>query len=116
GLGEAAKRGVGTGQNQIPDMSSFAGLHHVNGWRLLPGGLILQWGQTTTGAASPVTVNFNIPFPTYEFCVLGSIYDDNNPSNTTLRRKSGPIPRFGAQFFLNNGTASTAINWWAVGM
>ncbi|MPU42266.1 phage tail protein, partial [Escherichia coli] len=24
GLGEAAKRGVGTGENQIPDMASFA--------------------------------------------------------------------------------------------
>ncbi|WP_457920375.1 gp53-like domain-containing protein, partial [Lonsdalea britannica] len=111
-----AKRGVGTGQNQIPDMSSFAGLNDFNGWRLLPGGLIIQWGQSVTGAASPVTVNFNIPFPSYAFCVMGCIYDDVNPSNTTLRRKSSPVPHASAQFFLNNGTAATAINWWAVGM
>ncbi|MFP1770298.1 hypothetical protein ACLEDK_12930 [Lonsdalea quercina] len=116
GLGEAAKRGVGNGQNQLPDMSSFAGLNDYNGWQLLPGGLIMQWGQSVTGAASPVTVNFNIPFPRIAFSVVGSIYDDTNPENTTLRRQSSSIPHASAQFFLNNGTAATSINWIAIGM
>ncbi|WP_137591272.1 hypothetical protein, partial [Escherichia coli] len=43
GLGEAAKRNVGTGENQIPDMVSFSGVRDFYGKQLLPGGLILQW-------------------------------------------------------------------------
>ncbi|MFS4325396.1 phage tail protein, partial [Escherichia coli] len=35
GLGEAAKRNVGTGENQIPDMSSYAS---GSGWRKMPDG------------------------------------------------------------------------------
>ncbi|MGX6386772.1 hypothetical protein ACT3L9_18110, partial [Escherichia coli] len=31
GLGEAAKRGVGTGENQIPDMASFSGVRDYYG-------------------------------------------------------------------------------------
>jgi len=116
GLGEAATRGVGNGQNQIPDMSSFAGLNELNGWRRLPGGLIIQWGQTTMGPDSPVLANFSIPFPSVAFVVLGCIYDDVNPTNATLRRKTSPDTRSCAQFFLNNGTAATSINWIAIGM
>ncbi|MDO2625200.1 hypothetical protein Q2V02_24065, partial [Escherichia coli] len=41
GLGEAAKRNVGTGENQIPDMVSFSGVRDFYGKQLLPGGLIL---------------------------------------------------------------------------
>ncbi|MGT7217487.1 phage tail protein, partial [Escherichia coli] len=39
GLGEAAKRNVGTGENQIPDMSSYAS---GSGWRKMPDGSIEQ--------------------------------------------------------------------------
>ncbi|MFS3420882.1 hypothetical protein ACK6W1_21405, partial [Escherichia coli] len=39
GLGEAAKRDVGTGDNQIPDMGAFAS---GSGWFRLPGGYIVQ--------------------------------------------------------------------------
>ncbi|MCZ0586577.1 phage tail protein, partial [Escherichia coli] len=42
GLGEAAKRDVGTGENQIPDMASFAS---GDGWMKLPNGKILQYGR-----------------------------------------------------------------------
>ena len=44
GLGEAAKREVGTGANQLPDMSNFKGSLTKNGYMSLPGGLLLQWG------------------------------------------------------------------------
>ena len=116
GLGEAAKRGVGTAPSQIPDMSFFTGLNELNGWKPLPGGLIMQWGQTAMGPETPVLANFSIPFPNLAFVVIGSIYDDVNPPNATLRRKTSPDPRSCAQFFLNNGTAATSINWVAIGM
>ncbi|HFK3639812.1 TPA: phage tail protein, partial [Escherichia coli] len=37
GLGEAAKRNVGTGANQIPDMSAYSS---GSGWQKLPDGSI----------------------------------------------------------------------------
>lgn len=36
----------------------------TNGYQRLPGGLILQWGTVSTGAANPALVNFPITFPT----------------------------------------------------
>ncbi|EIY4008756.1 phage tail protein [Escherichia coli] len=58
GLGEAAKRNVGTGENQIPDMASFSGVRDYYGKQLLPGGLILQWLTiTSSAAAKAVTLN-----------------------------------------------------------
>lgn len=61
-LGEAAKRNVGTGENQIPDMSSYAS---GPGWRKMPDGTIEQWGKMQfPGNPSAVStyVSFTIPF------------------------------------------------------
>ncbi|MFP1862238.1 gp53-like domain-containing protein [Lonsdalea quercina] len=68
GLGEAAKRGVGSGQSQIPDMSLFSASMGVNGWQKLPSGLIIQWGTATAQSVtantySKVPISFPIAFP-----------------------------------------------------
>lgn len=58
GLGEAAKRNVGTGDGQIPDMNSFS---YGDGWLKLPSGHIVQAfvaNFNSTGAY----INFPIPF------------------------------------------------------
>ncbi|OSL15954.1 putative tail fiber protein (GpH) [Escherichia coli B175] len=63
GLGEAAKRNVGTGENQIPDMTSFAS---GDGWMKLPNGKILQYGRgaiTPTLSTQTMRITFSIPFP-----------------------------------------------------
>ncbi|MGX9244307.1 phage tail protein, partial [Pantoea dispersa] len=40
GLGEAAKRGIGTGDKQLPDMSAFTfSRNGQNGWDTLPNGM-----------------------------------------------------------------------------
>ncbi|OVD05738.1 hypothetical protein, partial [Escherichia coli] len=62
GLGEAAKRDVGTGENQIPDMASFAS---GDGWMKLPNGKILQYGRgavTPTLSTQTMRITFSIPF------------------------------------------------------
>lgn len=62
GLGEAAKRNVGTGKNQIPDMSAYSS---GSGWQKLPDGSIEQWGRInfpTNAAAVSTNVTFPIPF------------------------------------------------------
>lgn len=61
GLGEAAKRDVGTGANQVPDMRLFSGSLGSPGFQKLPSGLIIQWGLAN--GASSYTVTFPVSFP-----------------------------------------------------
>ncbi len=64
GLGEAAKRNVGTGTNQIPDMGSFTLSVSGTGYQKLPSGLIIQWGPIDVPLTSQDTVTyFPIAFP-----------------------------------------------------
>ncbi|HCL9847867.1 phage tail protein [Escherichia coli] len=60
GLGEAAKRNVGTGDNQIPDMGAFAS---GSGWFRLPGGYIVQFGTFAGNTTRFISGHFPIPFP-----------------------------------------------------
>ncbi|HHW1496669.1 TPA: gp53-like domain-containing protein [Escherichia coli] len=62
GLGEAAKRNVGTGANQIPDMSLFASINTVTAAaQKFPSGLILQCGQLN--GAPNVSSTYGMRFP-----------------------------------------------------
>lgn len=62
GLGEAAKRNVGTGANQIPDMSLFASINTVMAAaQKFPSGLILQCGQLN--GAPNVSSTYGMTFP-----------------------------------------------------
>ncbi len=57
---EAAKRNVGTGANQIPDMSLFASINTVTAAKF-PSGLILQCGQLN--GAPNVSSTYGMRFP-----------------------------------------------------
>ncbi|EIT0626485.1 phage tail protein [Escherichia coli] len=73
GLGEAAKRNVGTGAKQIPDMSAYSS---GSGWQKLPDGSIEQWGRInfpTNAAAVSTNVTFPIPFTKEPYVVI--VYD-----------------------------------------
>lgn len=91
GLGNAAKRGVGTGANQVPDMTEFTRNLVNNGWQKLPGGLVIQWGMG--GMAAGVTsgdVTFPIAFPVTVFAIFAT--DTGAASvtyGTTNRSKTG---------------------------
>ena len=87
GLGTAATKNVGTGSGQIPDMSSFSS---GSGWQVLPGGVIIQWGNAISGQTGDAKTN---PFP-IAFTDLASIqivatYDNPDAPN-------GPV-HFGAK-------------------
>ncbi|EFI6339312.1 hypothetical protein GU829_12695 [Escherichia coli] len=68
GLGEAAKRNVGNGQNQIPDMAAFASSLSSTGFQKLPSGLIIQWGIVS--GASDYTVTYPVTFPNRSLALL----------------------------------------------
>ena len=68
GLGEAAKRAVGTGENQIPDMSSFpltvtGDLSSRKLTTKLPNGLILKAVNGNADSNGWFSLNFDTPFP-----------------------------------------------------
>ncbi|HGX5451812.1 TPA: phage tail protein [Escherichia coli] len=80
GLGEAAKRDVGTGDNQIPDMGSFMLSVSSVGYQKLPSGLILQWGSIgTTDIPKDLVTHFPIAFPNR--CLRVLVSQDYTPGS-----------------------------------
>ncbi|EGX7006752.1 MULTISPECIES: phage tail protein [Enterobacteriaceae] len=80
GLGEAAKRDVGTGDNQIPDMGSFMLSVSSVGYQKLPSGLILQWGSIgTTDIPKDLVTHFPIAFPNR--CLRVLVSQDYTPDS-----------------------------------
>ncbi|MEB8120022.1 hypothetical protein NGH09_20625 [Escherichia coli] len=80
GLGEAAKRNVGTGANQIPDMGSFMLSVSGTGYQKLPSGFILQWGSIgAPGIAQDVVTHFPIAFPNR--CLRVLVSQDYTPDS-----------------------------------
>ncbi|HBM8658967.1 gp53-like domain-containing protein [Escherichia coli] len=80
GLGEAAKRDVGTGDNQIPDMGAFAS---GSGWFRLPGGYIVQFGTFAGNTTRFISGHFPIPFPNQPLVSVSVMSDavQSEPSN-----------------------------------
>ncbi|WP_367065023.1 phage tail protein [Escherichia coli] len=80
GLGEAAKRDVGTGDNQIPDMGAFAS---GSGWFRLPGGYIVQFGTFSGNTTRFISGHFPIPFPNQPLVSVSVMSDavQSAPSN-----------------------------------
>lgn len=64
GCGTASTKDVGTAAGNIPDMTSFANQQASSGYQKLPGGLVLQWinttasdGVTSGSVALPIAFN-----------------------------------------------------------
>ncbi|HDV1399471.1 TPA: hypothetical protein RHV83_002460 [Escherichia coli] len=84
GLGEAAKRNVGTGENQIPSMSEWTS---GTGWNRDPSGRIIQRGFAM--ASSQTNILFPIPFPYDDFEVIVCAADTGaNKGAVNVLRKS----------------------------
>lgn len=122
GLGEAAKRDVGTGENQIPDMASFAS---GDGWMKLPNGKILQYGRgavTPTLSTQTMRITFSIPFPKKADCAMLTHSGDGGATLGAGRgfvmTAEGPtLTGFNSAYRAASasGTVSMNYSWWAVG-
>ncbi len=116
GLGEAAKRDVGTGTNQIPDMSKWTSLKADYGWRLTPDGFLEQWGRGNYGNGDG---DFVIPFPNRCAFVLIS----SDPNDTSYAEISQAFPVNNSKFRVGCATAegnnvnpaNLTCNWYAKG-
>ncbi len=122
GLGEAAKRNVGTGENQIPDMASFAS---GDGWMKLPNGKILQYGR---GAVTPklstqtMRITFSIPFPKKADCAMLTHSGDGGAplgaGRGFVMTAEGPtLTGFNSAYRTASTSSTVSMNysWWAVG-
>lgn len=122
GLGEAAKRGVGTGENQIPDMASFAS---GDGWMKLPNGKILQYGRgavTPTFSTQTMRITFSIPFPKKADCAMLTHSGDGGAplgaGRGFVMTAEGPtLTGFNSAYRTSSTSDTVSMNysWWAVG-
>ncbi|MGP8953031.1 phage tail protein [Enterobacter mori] len=87
GLKECAKRDVGTGANQIPDMNSFPS---GNSWFQLPSGHIVQiFSMNVLGAdANGTSANYPIAFPTTMIAV-SALWSDGTVTNAPTYKLMG---------------------------
>lgn len=103
-LGGAAKRNVGTGNNQLPDMSAFGmSRNGQTAWDILPNGMIRQAGTVTltpVGNFNAITlggvlyythyyrVNFPRQFPNAQIATLATLASAGFSEQTTMAGKS----------------------------
>ncbi|HHJ2914047.1 TPA: hypothetical protein ACP60D_003112 [Escherichia coli] len=117
GLGEAAKRNVGTGENQVPDMNSFGNLLTANGYQKLPGGMIIQWGSfsvsPTGGSVGTVDITLPVAFPAACRSV-NALISTNDPSARSVGFDIGSTNRTKIRFTYTSATTNS-IYWMAVG-
>ena len=116
GLGEAAKRNVGTGSGQIPDMSSFSGSIASKGYQKLPGGLIIQWGAGDAGTgyvgSTGNEMNFPIAFPSQCFQVVTSY---ENGGGKIVAGAAGNMTRTGFLLRCDASGGNYNFRWFAIG-
>ena len=103
-LGEAAKRDVGTGNNQLPDMSAFGmSRNGQTAWDILPNGMIRQAGTVTQtpvgnfnaqvlGGVTYYThyyrVNFPRQFPNAQIATLATLASYSFSTQSSMAGKS----------------------------
>ncbi|MFR0650809.1 tail fiber protein [Escherichia coli] len=103
-LGEAAKRNVGTGNNQLPDMSAFGmSRNGQTAWDILPNGMIRQAGTVTLtpvgnfnaqvlGGVTYYThyyrVNFPRQFPNAQIATLATLASYSFSTQSSMAGKS----------------------------
>lgn len=118
-LGEAAKRNVGTGANQIPDMNSFtSGSTTTADWYRLPGGLLIQSGINAVGyIGSPFTIGLPVAFSSANYRIVASY--DNARANATYGFAMIALPSTAAAFTINSSSTVSVgpvyAYWIAIG-
>lgn len=118
-LGEAAKRNVGTGANQIPDMNSFtSGSTTTADWYKLPGGLLIQSGINAVGyIGSPFTIGLPVAFSNVNYRIVASY--DNARANATYGFAMSALPSTASAFTINSSSNASVgpvyAYWIAIG-
>ncbi|CDH04379.1 hypothetical protein XBO1_1240080 [Xenorhabdus bovienii str. oregonense] len=145
GLSDAAYRSVGTGSNQIPDISSFGHWDNVNsGWDILPNGLVHQYGvaflppagdynRKIIGGVTYYTHFYRIAFPraypNRQISTVATLVSSSIAVQTSMAGKSVSVHRdtdssgdavsrhyFSVAFTTTDIGESPVIHWYSVGV
>lgn len=112
GLKEAALRAVGTGTNQIPDMSYFSSSFLSLGYQRLPGGFVMQFGFSAVPIAGAITVNYPLAF-TVGSIQLATPVDNSSINNYRVGVATSTVSSI---TLASTNTASvTGVMWLAIG-
>jgi hypothetical protein len=98
----------------LSGLTQFGKSLSSSGYQRLPGGLILQWGVTTTSASGVVNTTLAIAFPNVFLASVGNSRDTAN--NVIVQTNSASLTQIGVSAWntSNVRVASTAF-WFAVG-
>lgn len=94
--------------------SSFTGANQslgANGYQKLPGGLILQWGNTAVASMDAYTISFPIAFPTACQLAMGGWVGSDSVAGAlgnATRTTTGISGNM-------NGSGAATVNWLALG-
>ncbi len=108
-LGEAAKRDVGSGAGQVPDMSSF---QSGGGWFKLPSGYVIQAFEASFDS-NGLYINFPIPFPSSVIAIVPGVLMSTpaSPSQQfpSIQRDVNDLTRFFAKYNIGGMNSSYFI-------
>ena len=108
-LGEAAKRDVGSGAGQVPDMSSF---QSGGGWFKLPSGYVIQAFEASFDS-NGLYINFPIPFPSSVIAIVPGVLISTTASPSlqfpSIQRDANDLTRFFAKYNMGGMNSSYFI-------
>ncbi|EOA7794322.1 phage tail protein [Escherichia coli] len=108
-LGEAAKRDVGSGSGQVPDMSNF---QSGSGWFKLPSGYVIQAFEASFDS-NGLYINFPIPFPSSVIAIVPGVLMSTpaSPSQQfpSIQRDVNDLTRFFAKYNIGGMNSSYFI-------
>jgi hypothetical protein len=105
--------GTTWGSSALSSLSAFDKSLSTNGYQKLPGGLIMQWGQTNVPTDGTASVTWPITFPT---ACLQAVCCQGYDFNVTSDAGAGIYSLTTSGATLRNGsTATGALRWFAFG-
>ncbi|HCC6785153.1 TPA: phage tail protein [Escherichia coli] len=120
GLGTVAKKNVGTGSNQIPDMSSFPLSKGKSGWTKLPNGMLFQWGTFSGNTTSQTSGNYPIAFPSAVYITAGVMSDsaqfNRSSSTSAVNMENTSLTTWGANLTDVAVGNNYRYAFWAIGV
>lgn len=111
----AASRTVGTGVNQIPDMSKFTS---GSNWIKFPDGTLIQTGVSLAGyLGSPTDVTFPVPFPSLILSIVASFDQAASGANDCPAFGCQPLGNAGFRLMSSRTIVGTSpfARWIAIG-
>jgi len=119
-LGTVAKRNVGEGENQMPDMSFFTSTSGDTSYQRLPGGKLLVKGIVTMTASS-LSVTFPQAFKDNSYRIFAidrgngcvPIGASNSNASSAMLYRAGKAYNYSG--VLVDITGATAVSYFAIG-